>query len=96
MLEMAAIMSVPGAWKFSTPHRRQKSRLSSTSSNRSKLTTRSSSRLCRSVTPTNVIWVMQGPSPFMSKIMQMFMNIDKMVGRDFEAGLADLKKLTEN
>jgi uncharacterized protein YndB with AHSA1/START domain len=44
---------------------------------------------------TNVIWVMQGPSSFMSKVMQVFMNFDAMIGRDFEAGLANLKKLSE-
>lgn len=33
---------------------------------------------------------------FMSKVMQVFMNLDRMIGRDFEAGLANLKKLTEN
>jgi uncharacterized protein YndB with AHSA1/START domain len=44
---------------------------------------------------TNVIWLMHGPSSFMSKVMHVFMDIDKMVGRDFEAGLANLKKLTE-
>jgi uncharacterized protein YndB with AHSA1/START domain len=47
------------------------------------------------VSATNVIWVMRGPSPFMSKVMQVFMNFDAMIGRDFEAGLANLKKLTE-
>jgi hypothetical protein len=46
-------------------------------------------------TTTNVIWVMRGPSSFMSKVMQVFMNFDTMIGRDFEAGLANLKKLTE-
>lgn len=44
---------------------------------------------------TNVHWVMHGPAPFMSKVAQVFMNIDKMVGKDFEAGLANLKQLTE-
>ena len=44
---------------------------------------------------TNVHWVMHGPAPFMSKVMQVFMNLDKMVGKDFEAGLANLKQLTE-
>jgi hypothetical protein len=44
---------------------------------------------------TNVIWVMRGPSSFMSKVMQVFMDFDKMIGRDFETGLANLKKLTE-
>ncbi len=49
----------------------------------------------RDASATNVIWVMRGPSPFMSKVMQVFMNFDAMIGRDFEAGLANLKKLTE-
>jgi hypothetical protein len=44
---------------------------------------------------TNVTWRMHGPAPFMAKIMHLFMNIDRMVGKDFEAGLANLKRLTE-
>ena len=44
---------------------------------------------------TNISWVMHGPAPFISKMMQVFMNIDKMVGKDFEIGLSNLKKLTE-
>ena len=49
----------------------------------------------REAAATNVIWVMQGPSSFMSRVMQVFMDFDKMIGRDFEAGLANLKTLTE-
>jgi hypothetical protein len=44
---------------------------------------------------TNLTWVMHGPAPFMSRLMQVFMNIDKMIGKDFEVGLANLKKITE-
>ncbi|TKW80407.1 MAG: polyketide cyclase [Bradyrhizobium icense] len=44
---------------------------------------------------TNVHWVMHGPANFMSKVMQVFMSMDKMVGKDFEQGLANLKRLTE-
>lgn len=44
---------------------------------------------------TNVSWRMHGPAPFMARIMHVFINIDKMVGNDFEAGLANLKRLTE-
>jgi uncharacterized protein YndB with AHSA1/START domain len=44
---------------------------------------------------TNVTWVMHGPAPFMSKMMQVFMNIDRLIGKDFEIGLANLKGLTE-
>jgi hypothetical protein len=39
---------------------------------------------------------MHGPAPFMSKVMQVFMNIDRMVGKDFEAGLSNLKRVTEH
>jgi uncharacterized protein YndB with AHSA1/START domain len=44
---------------------------------------------------TNVSWLMHGPLPFMGKVMHLFMNMDNMVGKDFEIGLANLKKLTE-
>lgn len=40
-------------------------------------------------------WAMFGPSPFMSKLMGVFMNFDRMVGKDFEQGLANLKTLAE-
>ena len=44
---------------------------------------------------TNVTWVMHGPASFMSKLMQVFMNLDRMIGKDFEIGLANLKSLAE-
>jgi len=44
---------------------------------------------------TSLTWLMHGPAPFMSRLMQVFMNIDNMVGKDFEVGLANLKRLTE-
>jgi hypothetical protein len=44
---------------------------------------------------THLTWVMRGPAPFISKLMQVFMNFDRMIGKDFEAGLASLKKLAE-
>jgi hypothetical protein len=49
----------------------------------------------RDAAATNVIWVMRGPSSFMSKVMQVFMDFDKMIGKDFESGLANLKTVTE-
>jgi hypothetical protein len=42
-----------------------------------------------------VTWAMHGPMPFISKIMCVFIDMDKMVGSDFEKGLADLKKVSE-
>lgn len=44
---------------------------------------------------TTVTWAMEGPSPFMAKIMQVFFNMDRMVGDDFENGLGRLKLLAE-
>ena len=44
---------------------------------------------------TNVTWLMHGPAPFMSRMMQVFINMDNMIGKDFETGLANLKRLTE-
>jgi len=44
---------------------------------------------------TSVTWATYGPSPYMSKVIGTFMNIDDLIGRDFEKGLADLKAATE-
>ncbi|HEY8707406.1 MAG TPA: SRPBCC family protein [Burkholderiaceae bacterium] len=44
---------------------------------------------------TLVTWSMHGPTPFVSKLMQVFVNMDTMIGKDFEAGLTNLKALTE-
>ena len=38
---------------------------------------------------------MSGKNTYLGKIIHTFINIDKMVGADFEAGLANLKALTE-
>lgn len=44
---------------------------------------------------TNVTWAMYGPSPYVAKVMQTVMNMDKMIGTDFEAGLQNLKTVAE-
>ena len=44
---------------------------------------------------TYVVWSMRGPNPFISKIMSVFISVDKMVGPDFERGLASLKAEAE-
>jgi uncharacterized protein YndB with AHSA1/START domain len=44
---------------------------------------------------TKVTWAMHGPAPFISKVMQVLINMDKMVGGDFEAGLANLRAIAE-
>ena len=44
---------------------------------------------------TSVTWAMYGPSPYVSKIMQTFFSMEKMVGGQFEQGLANLKAAAE-
>jgi hypothetical protein len=44
---------------------------------------------------TQVNWAMRGPTPFISKLMQVFVSMDTMIGKDFEEGLANLKTLAE-
>ncbi len=44
---------------------------------------------------TTVRWEMTGPNSFMGKVMSVFVNMDKMIGKDFEAGLANLKRVAE-
>ncbi len=44
---------------------------------------------------TRVTWAMYGPSPFISKLMQVFVTMDKMIGGDFENGLAAMKTAAE-
>lgn len=44
---------------------------------------------------TRVTWIMHGPSPYMQKLMGLFLNLDQLLGKDFEAGLAALKALAE-
>ena len=44
---------------------------------------------------TQVSWAMFGPSPYVSKLMGIFFNLDTMIGKDFETGLANLKAASE-
>src|SRR4029079_5837063 len=44
---------------------------------------------------THVTWLMHGPARFLTRLIQVFMNLDNMIGKDFEAGLANLKTITE-
>jgi hypothetical protein len=40
-------------------------------------------------------WAMFGPQPFMSKLMGLVYDMDKICGKDFEAGLSKLKAAAE-
>jgi hypothetical protein len=44
---------------------------------------------------TRVTWAMRGQQPYMAKLMSTFINCDKMVGGQFEEGLAKLKAIAE-
>ena len=87
-------MSAPAAWKFSKPRRRRKShqarflqavrgpqhrRVHDAAAGRGYQLSWGCTARCRSC----------------RKLMQVFMNLDHMIGKDFEAGLANLKRLAE-
>jgi carbon monoxide dehydrogenase subunit G len=44
---------------------------------------------------TVVTWTMHGPKPYIAKLMHMFFDMNKLVGGDFERGLANLKAAAE-
>jgi hypothetical protein len=44
---------------------------------------------------TNITWVMQGDTPYFVKVIHVFLNMDSIVGKDFETGLANLKTVAE-
>ena len=44
---------------------------------------------------TQVNWAMHGPTPFVSKVVQVFASMDSLICKDFEAGLANLKAAAE-
>jgi hypothetical protein len=44
---------------------------------------------------TTVVWSMYGKHSFMEKAVCLFMNMDKMIGGDFETGLASIKTIAE-
>ena len=44
---------------------------------------------------TQATWAIYGPSAFVTKVMGLFFDMDTMIGKDFEAGLADLKAAAE-
>ena len=44
---------------------------------------------------TEVTWSMYGSHIFLGKVMGLFFNMDAMIGKEFETGLAKLKSVTE-
>jgi hypothetical protein len=44
---------------------------------------------------TEVVWTMTGDNTFMGKVFGVFVDMDQMIGKDFERGLVDLKRVSE-
>jgi carbon monoxide dehydrogenase subunit G len=44
---------------------------------------------------TKVTWSMSGKYGFMSKVVSIFLDLDKLVGKDFEKGLENIKGIVE-
>ena len=44
---------------------------------------------------TKVSWVMSGKNNFMSKAFGLFVDVEEMIGKDFDKGLAQMKQLGE-
>ena len=44
---------------------------------------------------TQVTWAMHGPAHFVTKLLGIFVNMDQMIGKDFEVGLLNLKREAE-
>ena len=47
-------------------------------------------------TSTKVTWTMQGPNLYVMRIMGIFVNMDRTMGKHFETGLANLKAVAEH
>jgi uncharacterized protein YndB with AHSA1/START domain len=44
---------------------------------------------------TSAIWAMSGPLAYPGKVMSVFVSMDKLIGSDFETGLANMKAAAE-
>jgi hypothetical protein len=44
---------------------------------------------------SDVTWSMEGHNNFMAKAFSLFMNMDQLIGKDFEKGLAQMKTVAE-
>ena len=51
--------------------------------------------MCIRDSGTTVTWEMTGKNALVSKIFGLFMNMDKLIGADFDKGLARLKRVAE-
>ncbi|MEO1174602.1 MAG: SRPBCC family protein, partial [Myxococcota bacterium] len=52
-------------------------------------------QLDRAGSGTKLTWTMDGKNDFMGKVMALAMDLDEVIGPDYERGLADIKTLAE-
>lgn len=45
---------------------------------------------------TRVTWAINGRAPYFAKIIHLFFDMDRMIGKDFDSGLAELKAIAES
>jgi hypothetical protein len=45
---------------------------------------------------TKITWTMDGTNLYIMRLMGIFMNMDHMMGKHFEAGLENLRTIAEN
>lgn len=61
-----------------------------------KSTSRVDFRLVETGASTQVVWTMTSPQNLMARVMRIFINMEKLIGTDFEKGLAKLKTVVES
>jgi hypothetical protein len=44
---------------------------------------------------TNVTWATFGPQAYLIRVMSIFVSMDKLIGKDFETGLVNIKAIAE-
>jgi hypothetical protein len=44
---------------------------------------------------TNVTWSMYGPNSLLAKFLSIFVSMERLLGKEFESGLANLKTVAE-
>jgi hypothetical protein len=85
---------VRAVWKSPRASHHRPSTSESISLDRSKHMTSSSSVPTRRRS-RRVTWVMHGPTAFMTKVVRVFINMDNLIGKDFDRGLANMKDIAE-
>jgi hypothetical protein len=53
-------------------------------------------RLVETGSSTQVVWTMTSPQNLMARVMRIFINMEKLIGTDFEKGLTKLKTVVES